>query len=224
MPKAVLFDMDGTLVDSEHLWLEGERAVMHELGAQWSNADQVFCLGGPIERAVDYMISKAGTSMSHKDVLDRLLDVMGELYRTTDLQWQPGARDLLLECLELEIPTALVTASWRRIIDVVENSINADLGRSAFTFTVGGDEVESTKPHPEPYATAASRLGAQPHDCLALEDSPPGAQSALAAGCKVIAIPHLTPIEEAHGLVNVATLQGLNLATLWERVSGSHSS
>ena len=217
MPDAVLFDMDGTLVDSEHLWLTGERLVMQELGAQWTNADQEHCLGGPIERAVDYMLEKAQTHQSHQQVLDRLLVVMGELYRSTPLQWQPGARTLLLEVLDANIPTALVTASWRRIIDVVEESINSDLGRQAFSFTVGGDEVNQTKPNPEPYSTAARALGCHPSQCLALEDSPPGAMSALSAGCKVIAIPHITEIRERPGLVNVASLKGMDLAGLWSK-------
>ncbi len=217
MPSAVLFDMDGTLVDSEHLWLTGERLVMGELGAQWSDADQEYCLGGPIERAVDYMLEKSGTHQTHQQVLERLLNVMGELYRSTPLRWQPGARSLILEALDSNIPTALVTASWRRIIDVVEESINKDLGRKAFSFTVGGDEVTQTKPNPEPYVTAAHALGFPPAHCLALEDSPPGALSALTAGCKVIAIPHITVIKEQPGLVNVLTLDGMHLAGLWSK-------
>jgi HAD superfamily hydrolase (TIGR01509 family) len=215
MPSAVLFDMDGTLIDSEHLWLAGERAVMHELGAEWTHEDQAYCLGGPIERAVDYMLLKSRTEVPHESVLERLLTVMGELYASTPLQWQPGARDLLLEALDANIPTALVTASWRRIINVVELAIDADLGRDAFTFTVGGDEVNHTKPHPEPYLTAAAALGCEPKMCLALEDSPPGAHSAYEAGCKVIAVPHIAEIIAQQNLLPVESLQGQTLQSLW---------
>lgn len=214
-PSAVLFDMDGTLIDSEHLWLAGERAVMHELGADWTHQDQAYCLGGPIERAVDYMLSKSHTDVSHAEVLERLLTVMGELYASTPLQWQPGARALLLEALDANIPTALVTASWRRIINIVERAIDADLGRTAFAYTVGGDELDQTKPHPLPYLTAAASLDCEPEVCLALEDSPLGAQSAHEAGCKVIAIPHMTEIPSQACLVTVESLQGLTLQTLW---------
>ncbi|MDD2817321.1 MAG: HAD family hydrolase [Candidatus Nanopelagicales bacterium] len=217
MPSAVLFDMDGTLVDSEHLWLAGERLVMQELGADWSHADQQHCLGGPIERAVDYMVEKSDTDQPHHVVLERLLVVMGQLYGSTPLQWQPGARALLVEALEAGIPTALVTASWRRIIEVVEQSINQDLGRTAFAFTVGGDEVVQTKPHPDPYLMAARALNFEPHQCLAFEDSPPGAQSARDAGCLVIAIPHITEISQRPGLVTVPTLEGTDLAMLWSK-------
>jgi HAD superfamily hydrolase (TIGR01509 family) len=190
---------------------------MHELGAQWTNADQEFCLGGPIERAVDYMLKKANTDDSHATVLERLLTVMGDLYASTPLQWQPGARALLVEALDANVPTALVTASWRRIIDVVELAVNADIGRQAFAFTIGGDEVDETKPHPEPYLAAARALGHDPKACLALEDSPPGAKSAHTAGCKVIAIPHITAIQEDADLVTVESLQDHTLHSLWSK-------
>ena len=215
MPAAVLFDMDGTLIDSEHLWLQGEQKVMQEMGGMWGPEDQAHCLGGPIERAVDYMIAKANSDASQLEILDRLLVVMGELYQNSPLQWCPGAREILIEALDHKIPTALVTASWRRIIEVVHAAINHDLGREAFTVTIGGDEVESTKPHPEPYVTAAHQLGLATHDCLALEDSPPGAASAHAAGCRVVAIPHITAITSQPHLALVDTLVGHNLQSLW---------
>jgi len=215
MPAAVLFDMDGTLIDSEHLWLQGERLVMQEMGGVWSAADQAHCLGGPIERAVDYMINKAASDATQEQILERLLVVMGELYQNSPLRWCPGARDLLIEALDQQIPTALVTASWRRIIDVVHAAINHDLGREAFSVTIGGDEVRRSKPNPEPYATAAQLLGLATHDCLALEDSPPGAASAHAAGCRVVAIPHITAIASQRHLALVDTLVGHNLQSLW---------
>lgn len=215
MPAAVLFDMDGTLIDSEHLWLQGERKVMQEMGGVWSSEDQAHCLGGPIERAVDYMINKSASEATQAQILERLLVVMGELYENSPLRWCPGARELLVEALDRKIPTALVSASWRRIIDVVHAAINRDLGREAFSITIGGDEVASTKPHPEPYETAAQRLGLATHECLALEDSPPGAASAHAAGCRVVAIPHITAIAHQRHLVLVDTLVGHNLQSLW---------
>lgn len=215
----MLFDMDGTLVDSEHLWLEGERTVMSELGGIWGHDDQAHCLGGPIERAVDYMLAKAGSDMSHADALERLLVVMEHLYVEQPLVWRPGARALISETLDLGIPTALVTASWRRLIDLVEASIERDLGRRAFTVTIGGDEVANTKPHPEPYREAARLLGFAPSDCLALEDSPTGAASAQAAGCRVIAVPHIATIEPGPGLAVLRTLDGLSLAQVWQAAS-----
>jgi beta-phosphoglucomutase-like phosphatase (HAD superfamily) len=207
--------MDGTLIDSEHLWLQGEQKIMHEMGGIWGPEDQAHCLGGPIERAVDYMIAKSNSDSSQTEIVDRLLVVMGRLYQHSPLRWCPGARELLVEALDQQIPTALVTASWRRIIDVVHEAINLDLGREAFTVTIGGDEVQTTKPHPEPYITAAHRLGIAPHQCLALEDSPPGAASAHAAGCRVVAIPHITAIASQPHLALVDSLVGHDLASLW---------
>ena len=215
MPSAVLFDMDGTLIDSEHLWLEAEHIVMAALGGAWGQADQRECLGGPLERVVVYMLAKVQTAMSADEAMELLLSTMEHLLRTTPLQWRPGARTLVDETLRLGIPTALVTASWRRLIDAVEWAIDHDLGRRAFSITIGGDEVEHTKPHPEPYQEAARRLGFATQMCLALEDSPTGTASALAAGCRVIAIPHIAEIENAAGLVQISSLEGYSLQDLW---------
>ena len=215
MPRAVLFDMDGTLIDSEHLWLEAEHLVMASLGGTWSQADQRECLGGPLERVIEYMLAKVSTDITFQESMELLLSTMEHLLRTTPLQWRPGARALIDETLALGIPTALVTASWRRLIDAVEWAIDHDLGRQAFTLTIGGDEVENTKPHPEPYQEAARRLGFAPADCLALEDSPTGTASAQAAGCRVIAIPHIAPIHANERVVQISSLEGASLESLW---------
>ncbi len=219
LPAAVLFDMDGTLIDSEGLWLDAEIAVMAGLGASWSEKDQEHCLGGPLERVADYMVELSGTSMPSDAVGDLLLDAMEVRLRESDLAWRPGARALLLECRELGVPTALVSASWTRLIAAVQQRIDDDLGRAAFDLIVAGDDVANSKPHPDPYLTAAAGLGQEPAHCLALEDSPTGVRSALAAGCVVIAIPHIAAVDEPTALL-VGTLAGRDLHDLWRAARG----
>ena len=115
-PAAVLFDMDGTLIDSEHLWLRAEILTMERLGGSWSEADQAACLGGPLERAVDYMIERAGGGHDPADVAGHLLDDMESLLRSSPLVWQPGARALLLDARSQDIPTARTRGGVQRRI------------------------------------------------------------------------------------------------------------
>ena len=218
-PEALLFDMDGTLIDSEGLWLDAEVAVMAALGATWQESDQEHCLGGPLERVADYMIERSGADVSPDAVGLMLLDAMEQRLRATPLAWRPGARALLVECRSLGIPTALVSASWNRLIDAVNEKITADLGRTAFDAVVAGDDVVNSKPHPDPYLAAAAALDVDPGSCLALEDSPTGVRSAVAAGCRVVAIPHLAAIDVA-GAVPVDSLEGRSVADLWSLAAG----
>ena len=220
LPAAVLFDMDGTLIDSEGLWLESEHQVMAVLGGDWTDADQALCLGGPLERVADHMIARSGTSRSAEEIGVMLLDAMEHRLRTTPLAWRPGARELLVECRDAGLPTALVSASWSRLIVAVGEKIREDLGRDPFDAIVAGDDVENSKPHPDPYLAAAAALGVAPADCLALEDSPTGVRSAVASGARVIAIPHLATVE-VPGAHAVSSLEGLRVADLWARASAT---
>ena len=215
LPDAVLFDMDGTLIDSEGLWLEAEIMVMAGLGSTWSSADQEHCLGGPLERVADYMIQKSETTVEADEIGHRLLDAMESRLRDSPLSWRPGARALVIECRDLGVPTALVSASWNRLIDAVGEKIDADIGSRAFDVIVAGDDVENGKPHPDPYLTAARNLGMQPDRCLALEDSPTGVHSAVAAGCRVVAIPHIAEVVDTTALV-IDSLENWTLARLWQ--------
>jgi HAD superfamily hydrolase (TIGR01509 family) len=218
LPAAVLFDMDGTLIDSEGLWLDAEISVMGTLGSTWTEADQAHCLGGPLERVADYMIERSGAAASATDVGLMLLDAMEQLLRATPLAWRPGARSLLVECRSSHVPTALVSASWNRLIDAVSEKIADDIGMAPFDTVIAGDDVENSKPHPEPYLAAAAALGVAPHDCLALEDSPTGVRSAVNAGCRVVAIPHIATIDEP-AVAIVRSLDGRGLQDLWEAAS-----
>jgi len=206
---AVLFDMDGLLVDTEPLWLETETAVMARLGAPWTPQDQQALLGGSMQRTVSYLLGKATRPVPPETVARWMLD--GMLDRAADgrVVVRPGARELVAEVAAADLPSALVTSSERRFAEAV-------LAVTGMTFpvTVCGEDVTATKPDPEPYLLAAKLLDADPARCVVLEDSPDGVASAAAAGCRVLAIPSLLPIPPAPGRVVLGSLRDVTLATL----------
>lgn len=219
LPAAVLFDMDGTLIDSEGLWLIAEQRTMAELGGSWTEADQAACLGGPLERVVAYMIARARIERPDgAAVAGRLLHHIEELFRSEPVTWRPGALALLAQTRDRGLPTALVTASWRRLIDAVHASMVGEFGEDPFDVIVGGDEVAQSKPHPAPYLHAAERLGVPPTLCLAFEDSPTGIASAAAAGAGVVAVPHLAPAPDLPGILVRDSLVGADIGALWGEV------
>ena len=208
---AVLFDMDGLLVDTEPLWLETETAVMTRLGAPWTPQDQQALLGGSMQRTVSYLLGKATRPVPPETVARWMLD--GMLDRAADgrVVVRPGARELVAEVAAAGVPYALVTSSQRRFADAV----HAATGMT-FPVIVCGEDVTATKPDPEPYLLAAKLLGADPARCVVLEDSPNGVVAAAAAGCRVLAVPSLVPIQPAPGLVVLGSLRNVTLATLRE--------
>ena len=202
---AVLFDMDGLLIDSEPLWLETETAVMARLGGDgWTAEDQVQLLGGSLDRTVRYLLARARRPVPPEVVGEWLMSGIAEQVRDHGVPVQPGARELLAEVKAAGLPHALVTSSERRFMDAV-------LARTGLRFDalVCAEDVSVTKPDPEPYLLAAKLLGADPARCFALEDSPNGVASAEAAGCQVIAVPSLVPIEPAPGRMVVRSLTEL---------------
>lgn len=227
-PLAVLFDLDGTLIDSEGLWWRAECHVVEGLGGSWTTEDQALCLGGPLERVTAYMARITGAEMAPEVIGTTLLDEMERLLRSEPLEWRPGARELLLECRRLDVPTGLVSASHRRLLDAVDEAIDREVagqaggpdGGAAFDVTVAGDEVSNGKPHPEPYVAAARLLGLDITDCVVLEDSPTGVESGQASGAFVVAIPHIVDIPPAPRRRVIPTLEGVRVADLsaWRAV------
>ncbi len=215
---AVLFDMDGLLVDSEPLWLEAETAVMARLGADWTMADQVQLLGGSLDRTVRYLLAKATRPAPPEEVGRWLMDGVAERVRDHGVPVRPGARELLAEVAAAGLPHALVTGSERGFMDAV-------LARTGLRFDalVCADDVSVTKPDPEPYLLAAKLLDTDPARCVALEDSPNGIASAEAAGCRVIAVPSLIPIDPAPGRTVVRSLAELTATPEGVSVRGAGS-
>ncbi len=212
---AVLFDMDGLLIDSEPLWLEAETAIMARLGAHWSEADQAQLLGGSLERSVRYLLSKATRPAPPELVGEWLMSGIIERVRRGGVPVQPGALELLAAVRQAGLPHALVTSSERGFMDAVLASTGM-----RFQVLVCAEDVTATKPDPEPYLLAAKLVGVDPGDCCALEDSPNGVASAEAAGCRVFAVPSLVPIPPAPGRTVVRSLLDLTAGASGIRESG----
>jgi len=209
LPAAVLWDMDGTLVDTEPYWIATEYAMAEKYGGTWSEEHAMNLVGNALLESGDYIRVHMGIDRTPQQIVDELLD--GVVARVeVEVPWRPGARELLTDLHRQGVPCALVTMSWQRFVD----PILARLPENAFATVVTGDRVEFGKPHPEPYLTAAAELGLHPGECLAIEDSNTGAKSAVAAGCTVLCVPNHVPILEGEGRVFVDTLDGLDTAGL----------
>src|ERR1022692_1344511 len=207
--QAILFDMDGLLVDSEPLWFEVESEIMTQLGGQWNPADQRALMGGSLDRTVDYLLARATRAVPRAEVGRWLFDGLTALLRERGVPVMPGARELLAEVTRAGLPNALVTSSERQIMEAVIPKIGMNFGA-----TVCAEDVRDAKPAPEPYLRAAALLGVQPECCVALEDSPNGVAAAEAARCTVIAVPSLIPIPTRPGRVVASSLSQISLAML----------
>ena len=188
-PAAVLWDMDGTLVDTEPFWIRAETELVAAHGGTWTQADAHALVGLDLLDSAAYLRRVGGVDMDPVDIVNLMMDEVVEQI-ADDPPWQPGAVALLSALRAEGIPSVLVTMSWRRLAAAVVDM----LPPGTFTATVVGDEVERGKPHPEPYLAGARLLGVAPGDCIAIEDSPTGIRSARAAGCVVLGVPHIVEV------------------------------
>ncbi|MGW1797754.1 HAD-IA family hydrolase [Streptomyces sp. NPDC001984] len=207
--QAVLFDMDGTLVDTERLWWE---AVAQVAGRPLTEADQPEVLGRPVEHTAAWL--GAATGRPGADVADELHREFADRVRTGIVP-RPGALDLLDALARAGVPTALVTASPRAVADLVLDT----LGPGRFAASVTADDTGRTKPAPDPYLAACRALGVNPAACVAVEDTETGVASAEAAGCTVLAVPSLAPIDAAPGRTVRESLVGITPQELYEMVA-----
>jgi len=201
---AVLWDMDGTLVDTEPYWLDAERAIVEAHGGVWTDADAKAVIGSAMTDSARYIREKGAVDLPPEEIVERLLDsVVARVGQ--EMPWRPGARELLTELRARHVPCALVTMSYERLVAPVL----AQLPKGTFDVVVTGDAVERGKPHPEPYLHAAGLLGVDPARCLAIEDSNTGARSAEAAGCLVLVVENHVAVEPGERRVLLDTLVGV---------------
>jgi HAD superfamily hydrolase (TIGR01509 family) len=216
LPPAVLWDMDGTLVDSEPYWLDAETALIGEWGGVWTPEDGLQLVGNGLDDSAR-IIQSRGVELSVDEIIETLTDRVLERI-AVEVPWRPGARELLASMREAGVRTALVTMSIRRMAQPVIDAI----GFPAFDVTVTGDEVGESKPHPEPYLRAAQLLGLDAADCVAIEDSAPGIASAVAAGTVPIGVPAHVPLAPSPSYVVWPTLEGRTLddvAAVWSEAA-----
>jgi HAD superfamily hydrolase (TIGR01509 family) len=198
---AVLWDLDGTLVDTEPLWMAAEHELAEAHGAIWTEEDGLALVGNSLIESGRYIQRRLDSHLPPEDIVDILVARMAEALER-EIPWRPGARELIA-ALEAEgVPQALVTMSYQPIAHPVVAVL-------PFGAVVTGDQVTHGKPHPEPYLKAAELLGVDASDCLAVEDSGTGATSANAAGCHVLVVPHFVNVPDAPRRVQRASLERL---------------
>ena len=204
LPAAVLWDMDGTLVDTEPYWMGAEHALVEAYGGVWTDERAHQLVGNDLLVSAEYLRAHSPIDLSPLDVvLELLASVVASV--KAHVPWRPGARELLESLAAQGVPCALVTMSW----EPLATAVVSNLPHGSFAAVVTGDVVLHGKPHPEPYLTAARMLGVDIGACVAIEDSPPGVASAVAAGVPTIAVPHHVEVPETIGAVQISTLAGL---------------
>ena len=210
---AVLWDMDGTLVDSEKIWDVSLADLAERLGGELSAATREDLVGAWLRRAVTSVRTDVGLDAEDEDAIAAdsrwLLDRTSELF-AQGLPWLPGAQEALATVRASGVPTALVTSTYRELTEVALDSI----GREWFDVTVCGDEVDATKPDPAPYRRAAELLGVEAARCVAVEDSPTGTRSAVAAGVNVLVVSSGPEVPAGERRFPRATLEGLTVDDL----------
>lgn len=204
-PQAVLWDMDGTLIDSEPYWVASEIALVERFGGTWTHSDglQLVGQGLPFSAVV---LQGAGVDLDVDEIVTTLTDHVMKLI-SESVPWRPGAVSLMHEIAGAGIPQGLVTMSMNRMATLVAELIP---GRPLST-VVSGDQVEKSKPDPESYLLGAQRLGVDIRSCVAFEDSPAGVASAHAAGAVTIGLPNLVDISRTPAIAFWESLAEKNL-------------
>ena len=211
--RAVLWDMDGTLVDTEPYWITAEHELVDRFGGEWTHEQAMKLVGQALGTSAG-ILQEAGVRLEAREIIDtltaRVIEQLG-----TAVPWRPGAREMLSALADEGIACALVTMSEAPMVQ----RILAHLPETAFAAVVTGDSVAYGKPHPEPYLRGLELLadqvpGLEPGECVAVEDSTPGATSAVAAELATVVVPNALAVPVHLGVEHWETLEGRGPADL----------
>ncbi len=205
---AVLWDMDGTLIDSERIWIAEQFVMVEQHGGTWSEEQGLALVGSDMHDTATAM-QRAGVDVEAGSLVASLEQAVMASLRTT-VPWRPGVLSLLAELRREGVLCAIATTSSHEMADLVA----ASAPTGTFGAIVGGEDVTRTKPSPEPYLRAAELLGVRIEQCVAVEDSPNGLRSAIASGATSLAIPNDAPLPTDAGFTVWSTLEGRSVADL----------
>jgi HAD superfamily hydrolase (TIGR01509 family) len=213
--KAVLWDHDGTLVDTEPYWIEAQLELAARYNVQWTEADSLACVGSPMPLSARRM-QDAGVPMGNEEIIvwqcERVIQLMDE----KGIPWLPGVSEMFAEIAEAGLRCAIVSNAWRMVVEKTASG----LPDGVVEFMLAGDEMVHAKPDPWPYRTAAEALGVPVENAVAIEDSLAGTLSAEAAGMPVLVIPSVIDVPEAPGRSRAQSLADVSLDTLRRIVAG----
>lgn len=217
LPAAVMWDMDGTLVDTEPYWIHAELELAERDGGHWTHEDGLTLVGNDLIFSAQQLRERGGIKGTDLEIVNDLLERVIAQVREHGIPWRPGAQQLLQSITAAGIPCALVTMSYANLAGVVAEALPA----GTFSAIVTGDMVANGKPHPEPYLTAAAALGVEPAECVALEDSVTGITSAEAAGMKTLGVKFVVPIPAAPKRSRVDSLEQVTVEDLRSIAAGT---
>ncbi len=214
-PLAVLWDLDGTIIDSEPYWLQSEQRLVEEFGGEWSEADGFTLVGSGLENAAQHL-QRRGVDLPVDTIIARMVDEVDALI-AQQIPWRPGSRELIASIHEAGIPQVMVTMSYRSTAHFIADALGV------FAGVISGEDVTHSKPHPDPYQRGAALAGVAPRDCVAFEDSGPGSESAVAAGAITIAVPLHIPLPESAEYTIWHTLIGRDVSHVREVFAGARA-
>ena len=219
--RGVLFDMDGTIIDSEPYWMRAERELVESFGGTWGEQQAYALVGSGLWNSASLLIS-AGVELEHEVIIDKLSARVREQI-SESVPWRPGARELMAEILQAGLPMALVTMSIGLNARAVSAALDHELGQKVFSAIISANDVERPKPDPEAYLAGAAAIGVDISDTLSFEDSSYGAASAFSAGSITIGIPLHVEIPQGSTHEQWESMAGTGLSDLREAF-GRHRS
>lgn len=209
LPAAVLWDMDGTLIDSECYWIAACRMLIEQHGGELAAPDEPEFVGASMTQTAELVVAR-GVDLPLGKVIEIISASVREFMLLQGAPLLPGVEALLRSLAEADIPTAVVTMSYAENVQVLVEVLRA-AGIPPFEVIVAGDHVTAGKPDPQCYLLAAQRLNLEPSECLAFEDSLTGGRAAVAAGVPTVLVSDQVSIP---GSVSRASLAGVDLGLL----------
>jgi HAD superfamily hydrolase (TIGR01509 family) len=210
MPQAILWDMDGTIVDSEDYWILAEVELVSLYGGSWTHEDGLSLVGNGLPNTAK-KLQQHGVELSIDEIIQALTNRVLEQLEIA-IPWRPGALELMHQFQAHGIPQALVTMSIERMA----RSVVALIPQLPLTEVVAGDNVMNSKPDPEAYVLAAQRLGVDISQSMAFEDSPAGCISAFSSGTVTVGVTNLVSLEQVKTDLTLDSLVGVSAEQMFE--------